>query len=125
ARRSTERVKQRLNEGMSFIVFPEGTRSEDGKLGPLKKGAFHVAIDVGAVVVPVTIKNAYQIMPKSGRHIYPGVVRTVVHPAIDQFSFVLYRGQKSNRSFRSESPGGNYVQSFKACRVSNRFQFDP
>jgi 1-acyl-sn-glycerol-3-phosphate acyltransferase len=87
ARRSTERVKQRLNEGMSFIVFPEGTRSEDGKLGPLKKGAFHVAIDVGAVVVPVTIKNAYQIMPKSGRHIYPGVVRTVVHPPIDATKF--------------------------------------
>ena len=87
ARRSTDRVKQRLNEGMSFIVFPEGTRSEDGKLGPLKKGAFHVAMDVGAMVVPVTIKNAYQIMPKSGRHIYPGVVRTYVHAPIDATKF--------------------------------------
>ena len=83
ARRSTERVKQRLSEGMSFIVYPEGTRSEDGKLGPLKKGAFHIAIDIGATIVPVTIKNAYKVMPKHGKHIYPGVVRTYVHAPID------------------------------------------
>ena len=80
-------VMNLLKEGHRTVIFPEGTRSEDGKLGPLKKGAFHVAIDVGAMVVPVTIKNAYKIMPKSGRHIYPGVVRTYVHAPIDATKF--------------------------------------
>jgi len=87
ARKSTEKVKERLREGMSFIVFPEGTRSDDGRIGPFKKGAFHIAFDVGASIVPVTIKNAYQIMPKHGRQIYPGIVRAYVHSPVNTSDF--------------------------------------
>ncbi|HZS48782.1 MAG TPA: lysophospholipid acyltransferase family protein [Blastocatellia bacterium] len=87
ARKGTEKIKERLRQGMSFIVFPEGTRSDDGRLLPFKKGAFHIAYDVGASVVPVTIKNAYQIMPKRGCRVFPGVIHVYVHPPVDSTDY--------------------------------------
>ncbi|MCX6147609.1 MAG: lysophospholipid acyltransferase family protein [Candidatus Kapabacteria bacterium] len=53
-----------IKAGASVIVFPEGTRSQDGSLGEFKKGAFMLAFRSGKDIVPVTIHNAYNILPK-------------------------------------------------------------
>ena len=53
-----------LQSGMGMLVFPEGTRSPDGKLLPFKKGPFHVAMEAGVPVVPITIAGSYEAWPK-------------------------------------------------------------
>ncbi|MGH9733827.1 MAG: lysophospholipid acyltransferase family protein [Candidatus Acidiferrales bacterium] len=55
---------ERLKQGMSFAIYPEGTRSPNGRLQPLKKGAFTMAIGAGVPIVPVSIVGAQKIMQK-------------------------------------------------------------
>ncbi len=64
-----------LRDGKSLLVFAEGTRSVDGKLQPLKRGAFQLSQGSGIPVIPVAIKGSNRIMKKGGFKIYPGVIR--------------------------------------------------
>jgi 1-acyl-sn-glycerol-3-phosphate acyltransferase len=50
--------------GYSFLIFPEGTRSLDGRLGPFRRGGFFLALESGAPIVPVTIRGSRELMPK-------------------------------------------------------------
>jgi len=52
--------------GISVCVFPEGTRSRDGRLQPFKKGAMHLAMQAGVPIVPVVIRGAHKIWGKFG-----------------------------------------------------------
>lgn len=54
-----------LKSGYSFVIFPEGTRSEKGYLGEFKPGSFKLAIKAGAPIVPFTINDSYKIMSKN------------------------------------------------------------
>jgi len=63
-----------LRSGISLLVFPEGTRSKDGRLLPFRPGPFTMAIDSGAAVVPLTIRGTRELMPKGGFGIRPGTV---------------------------------------------------
>ncbi|HEV3030927.1 MAG TPA: lysophospholipid acyltransferase family protein [Polyangia bacterium] len=74
AHRTIDQAADRIREGRSVVIFPEGTRSLDGRLGPFKKGAFHLAIKAGAAVVPVAIRGSREIMPSGAFLIHPGVV---------------------------------------------------
>jgi 1-acyl-sn-glycerol-3-phosphate acyltransferase len=70
-------------ERLSVIIFPEGTRSRDGRLLPFKKGAFATAIGMRVPVVPVVCKGTAPIMPKGHPFIVnPGAVEIVVLPPI-------------------------------------------
>jgi 1-acyl-sn-glycerol-3-phosphate acyltransferase len=51
--------------GLSVLVFPEGTRSADGRLAPLKGGAFHLATSLGVPVQPLAIEGTFRSMPRS------------------------------------------------------------
>lgn len=51
-----------INDGMSVMVFPEGTRSREGKLKPFKKGAFHASMDYGFRIQPIVIEGTYKCM---------------------------------------------------------------
>jgi 1-acyl-sn-glycerol-3-phosphate acyltransferase len=53
-----------VERGMPVIIFPEGTRSKDGALGPFKDGAFKLAIETGADVLPLGISGTHEAMPK-------------------------------------------------------------
>ena len=60
-----------LAKGRSVLVFPEGTRSKDGRLMPFKKGAFHLAAAAGAPIVPMHIEGTHAILPANGWTLRP------------------------------------------------------
>jgi len=67
---------EKIKKGVSVFVFPEGTRSRDHRLGPLKKGGFVLAIKAGVPIVPISITGTQSMMPK-GRFSFkrPSLVR--------------------------------------------------
>ncbi len=72
-----------LKEGLSVFIFPEGTRSPDGRLQPFKKGAFAMAIEAGAPIVPVAIAGTYRLLPRDKWIVRPGDVVVRFGPAVD------------------------------------------
>ncbi len=70
-------------EGKSVVIAPEGTRSASTKLGPFKKGAFHMAIQAEVPIVPIVIHNAHDFLPKGHTILHPTTVNVTVLPPID------------------------------------------
>ena len=68
---------------LSLIVFPEGTRSRDGRVRRFKRGGFYVALEAGMPVVPVSVIGSRHVMLKGRLATYPGRVRLIVHDPID------------------------------------------
>ncbi len=75
ARRTIEEAARRIKAGQSVVIYPEGTRTRDGRLGPFKKGGFHLAIDSGAAIVPMAIEGTHALMPRGSMLIRAGEVR--------------------------------------------------
>jgi 1-acyl-sn-glycerol-3-phosphate acyltransferase len=69
-------------DGLSLIIFPEGTRSADGRVGRFKAGSFMLAIEAGLPVVPLSIVGTRFVMPKGRLTAAPGEVVLWVHPPI-------------------------------------------
>lgn len=81
--RSIATLERVRDDGESFVVFPEGTRSRDGRLGEFKKGAFVLAIRLGLPVVPVVCRGTRRLMPKGSRMtVLPGDVELVIEPPV-------------------------------------------
>jgi len=78
ATRAIARAVEALKRGSCFLIFPEGTRSRTGELGPFKKGGFVVAMDAGSRIVPVALQGTRELMPRGGFRIRPGTVRVRV-----------------------------------------------
>ncbi len=72
-----------LQSGLGMLVFPEGTRSPDGRLLPFKKGPFHLAMEAGVPVVPITIVGSHEAWPKGRMSLHPGEVVVHFHAPID------------------------------------------
>jgi 1-acyl-sn-glycerol-3-phosphate acyltransferase len=73
---SLDIARKKLEESApTIIMFPEGTRSDTGELGPFKKGAFVLAVQAGASVVPAAIFGSRQVMKKGSLLVHSGVVR--------------------------------------------------
>ncbi|MEW6220584.1 MAG: lysophospholipid acyltransferase family protein [Thermodesulfobacteriota bacterium] len=64
----------RIASGVSVIIFPEGTRSRDGRLQPFKAGVMVLALKAGVPVVPVAVAGTYQILPKGKLLVNPGSI---------------------------------------------------
>jgi 1-acyl-sn-glycerol-3-phosphate acyltransferase len=83
AKASVEAAAEALRSGLSILVFPEGTRSLDGRLATLKKGPFFLAEQTGAPIVPIAISGTQRMMGKGSMWITPGVARVQMLAAID------------------------------------------
>lgn len=65
---------QLREENGAVIIFPEGTRSTDGRLGRFKKGAFRLALITGVEIVPVAVIGSGEVLPKDGWRVRPGTI---------------------------------------------------
>lgn len=68
---------------LSIWIWPEGTRSRDGRLQPLKKGFVHLAIATGLPIVPIVMHDAHKRWPGRSLRMYPGQLNIDVLPAVD------------------------------------------
>ena len=82
ARKSLERAALRIAGGTSVAVFPEGTRSADGSVGPFKKGSFVLAIQAGVPVIPVSLAGVKRIAPRGLLRLHPGQLAMTLHPPV-------------------------------------------
>ncbi len=85
--RSVQEGIKVLKSGVHMTIFPEGTRSRDGRLLPLKKGPFYLAMESGVPIVPVTISGTEKLMPKGAAVIHAGRVVLTFHPPLDPAAF--------------------------------------
>ncbi len=74
ARKSLLKARERIANGISVVVFPEGTRSSDGRLRPFKRGGFLLAAQARVPIVPVTIRGSGKILCKGDWRVRPGNV---------------------------------------------------
>jgi 1-acyl-sn-glycerol-3-phosphate acyltransferase len=76
-------LKGELLPGMSIIIFPEGTRSRNGKLQRFKGGAFLMAKDLELPILPISMVGSDSILPPDGMGLRPGSAKMIIHPPID------------------------------------------
>jgi 1-acyl-sn-glycerol-3-phosphate acyltransferase len=72
--RSLKRAADRIRSGTNVIIFPEGTRSPSGRMGPFKSGGFHLAVEAGVPILPITVSGSNRITPKGSLRIESGRV---------------------------------------------------
>ena len=77
---------EKIKEGCSIIIFPEGTRSEDGEIGPFKKGSNLIASRSKSPMVPITIIGSGDIIKKGSATITPGPIRIIISPPVEPVS---------------------------------------
>lgn len=75
---AVEQIKNNIN----ILLFPEGTRSPDGKVAPFKRGAFLLASKSGKPIIPITVIGSSAIMPKGTFHFEPQDVTIVIHAPV-------------------------------------------
>jgi len=81
--KSLDQAAKKIAKGTSVIIFPEGTRSKDGKLQKFKSGAMLLAIKSGVPLVPVAITGTYDVLPKGRLLVRAGQVSIKVGQPID------------------------------------------
>jgi 1-acyl-sn-glycerol-3-phosphate acyltransferase len=78
-----DKARSVLAKGFSFGVFAEGTRAMPGELLPFKKGAFHLAMQTEAPIIPVAIRHTDRMMGKKTGLAFPGTIEAVLFPAVE------------------------------------------
>ncbi len=78
---------EKIKNGVSVLIFPEGTRSRDGKIRPFKKGGFVMAIESGVPIVPVVISGTRAIMTKGKFRVNPGHIHMRIFAPIDTSTY--------------------------------------
>jgi 1-acyl-sn-glycerol-3-phosphate acyltransferase len=89
ARRSIEAAGRRIRGGDSVLIFPEGTRTRDGQLGPFKKGGFHLAMEAGVPIVPIALRGTRELMPRGSLRARSGEVSVIIGPPIPTSGLTL------------------------------------
>lgn len=83
SKQSIEQVKSILHDGVSTVIFPEGTRSENGQLGRFRRGAFQIALDLGLPIVPLSISGCYDVLKKGEIFVHRHPVHLHIGKPID------------------------------------------
>jgi 1-acyl-sn-glycerol-3-phosphate acyltransferase len=76
--KSLEKGAKRIKNGLSVLIFPEGTRSPDGKTGEFKRGMFLLAEQSAAEIIPVSISGTYKLLPRNSYKVKSGHVNLVI-----------------------------------------------
>lgn len=84
---SIRQAADRVRAGQCVVIFPEGTRSSDGRLQEFKKGGFALAQDAGVPVVPVTLRGGFAVLPKGARRVDPGRYTVIFGEPVDPVAF--------------------------------------
>ncbi|GHV43836.1 1-acyl-sn-glycerol-3-phosphate acyltransferase [Bacteroidia bacterium] len=88
ANRSVAAAKQRLQGGMSVVIFPEGSRTRNGQMLRFKRGAFRIAGDLRLPVLPITLKGSFERLPRNhGPKFTPGTIEMHIHSTIDMTNY--------------------------------------
>ena len=82
AMKSLDAAAEKIRHGASVLLFAEGTRTRTGKLQPFKRGAFALAAKAGIPIVPVTINNSFNILPKGSLRIRRADISLIVDKPI-------------------------------------------
>lgn len=72
-----------IRAGKSVVIFPEGTRTRDGRLGDFKKGGFALAQDAGVPIVPFVLRGGYLLLPRGAQRVVPGDYRMRIGQPVD------------------------------------------
>lgn len=84
-RKQVSQIRQtvdQLKQGLSMVIFPEGTRSRGGPMKPFAAGSLNIAEKAGVSILPVTLVDTYKLLPK-GKIGMPGAeVKVILHPAL-------------------------------------------
>jgi len=81
--RAIARAARLMKEkGCSFLIFPEGTRSRDGRLQAFRRGGFFLALESGAAIVPISIRGTYELMPRGQKFIRKGRIQVEFHAPV-------------------------------------------
>jgi len=91
AMKSVDVAAERMKDGLSFLAYPEGSRSYDGRLMRFKRGVFIMAIKAGVQIVPMALAGAHKIAPKGSLKIHPGQVVVSFGAPIDASKYTVER----------------------------------
>ncbi len=109
--KSMNEAAEKIKNGASVLVFPEGTRGKDGRLQTFKSGGFHLALKSGTDIVPVAIVDSHLIVPKGSLRIKKGTISMNIGRSIrtrdyskkdmnqlmDQVRDAMLKGMKESR----------------------------
>jgi 1-acyl-sn-glycerol-3-phosphate acyltransferase len=84
---SISEVSKKMKNGVSVMIFPEGTRSKDGKIGSFKKGGFIMAVDSRVPIIPLVIRGTRSIMEKGNLRINPGDVSMQIGQPVETATY--------------------------------------
>jgi 1-acyl-sn-glycerol-3-phosphate acyltransferase len=80
---SLQKARNKIKDGTSIIMLPEGTRSRTGKLGEFKRGAFWLAQELNLPILPITISGTRNILPPKTLDLFPGRATMRIHRPVD------------------------------------------
>lgn len=103
---SLEKATESLRNGQSFLIYPEGTRSPDGRLQEFKKGTAVMAIKAGVQIVPVACSNAHRVMQKRSLKITPGDIVVEFLSPINAAAYTLEQRGELTRRLHDEMAAG-------------------
>jgi len=84
---SLKLAEDAIENGTSFLISPEGTRTLSGEIGPFKKGPFHLAKNTNATIVPLALKGGFKAKKKSDWRVQPGILTVVFGDPIESAQF--------------------------------------
>ncbi len=86
--KTIEEAEKKLVGGASVVIFPEGSRTPDGKMRIFKKGAYQMALDLKLPIVPITINGSFDVMPIHSYFLNPHKMELIIHDPIDTAQYV-------------------------------------
>src|SRR5499433_2231393 len=103
---SLEKAITAMRDGQSFLIYPEGTRSPDGRLQEFKKGAVVMAIKAGVPIVPVACSGAHRVMEKRSLVMHPAEILVEFLNPIDSTAYTFHHRENLNQRLHDELAAG-------------------